>query len=58
MGVNQAMQPVLSYNYTAEKFSRVKESLKYALIYASLLGLIGTFLGIFIPCVVVDFSDF
>jgi len=49
MGVNQAMQPVLSYNYTAEKFSRVKESLKYALIYASLLGLIGTFLGIFIP---------
>lgn len=49
MGVNQAMQPVLSYNYTAKKSDRVKASLKYALIYASLIGLVGTFLGIFIP---------
>jgi len=49
MGVNQAMQPVLSYNYTAEKSDRVKASLKYALIYASLIGLVGTILGIFIP---------
>lgn len=49
MGINQAMQPVLSYNYTAQKSNRVKESLKYALIYATLLGLIGTLLGLFIP---------
>jgi len=49
MGINQAVQPILSYNYTAQKSDRVKQSLKYALIYATLIGLVGTFLGLFIP---------
>lgn len=49
MGINQALQPVVSYNFTSGKSDRVKEALKYALIYSSLIGFIGTLLGLFFP---------
>jgi putative MATE family efflux protein len=49
MGVSQAMQPIVSYNFTAKKSNRVKAALKYALIYSGIIGLVGTLLGIFLP---------
>ncbi|MCL2559493.1 MAG: MATE family efflux transporter [Turicibacter sp.] len=49
MGISQAMQPIVSYNFTAKKSTRVKDALKYGLIYSSLIGLSGSLLGIFFP---------
>jgi len=49
MGINQAMQPIVSYNFTAKKSDRIKSALKYALIYSGIIGLVGSILGIFFP---------
>jgi len=49
MGINQAMQPIVSFNYTAKEYSRVKEALKYALIYSSIIGMLGMLIGFLIP---------
>ena len=49
MGISQAMQPIVSYNFTARKGERVKIALKYALVYSSIIGLVGSILGIFFP---------
>ena len=54
MGISQAMQPIVSYNFTAKKSDRVKSALKYALIYSGIIGLIGSILGIFLPRQVVS----
>lgn len=53
MGISQAMQPIVSYNFTARKSNRVKAALKYALIYSGIIGLVGSVLGIFFPSQVV-----
>jgi len=45
MGINQAMQPVASFNYSAKNISRVKEALKFSLIYATIIGLTGMIIG-------------
>ena len=49
MGVNQAMQPIVSFNFTAGKGERVKKALRYAVIYATVIGVIGSLLGLFFP---------
>ena len=49
MGISQAMQPIVSYNFTARKAERVKTALRYALFYSTIIGLIGSILGIFFP---------
>ena len=54
MGISQAMQPIVSYNFTAKKSNRVKAALKYALIYSGLIGIVGSILGIFFPHQVVS----
>jgi len=54
MGVNQAMQPVVSFNFTGKQKVRVKLALKYALIYATVVGLVGSMMGIFLPAQVAD----
>jgi len=54
MGISQAMQPIVSYNFTAKKSNRVKAALEYALIYSGIIGLIGSILGIFFPHQVVS----
>lgn len=44
-GINQGAQPIIGYNYGAEKYDRVKETLKLAILGATListLGFIGT----------------
>ena len=54
MGINQALQPVVSYNFTAGKSDRVKKALKYALIYSTAIGLMGSILAIFLPRQVIN----
>ena len=54
MGISQAMQPIVSYNFTAKKSNRVKAALKYALIYSGIIGIIGSILGILLPHQVVS----
>ena len=44
-GINQGAQPLIGYNYGAEKYDRVKETLKLAILgatFISVLGYIGT----------------
>lgn len=40
-GINQGSQPIIGFNYGAEKYERVKETLKYAIIAATALTTIG-----------------
>lgn len=37
LGINQGMQPIAGYNYGARQFSRVTETLKYAIFYATVV---------------------
>ena len=39
-GINQGAQPIIGYNYGAMRFDRVKETLKYAMIFGSCLIII------------------
>lgn len=41
MGITQGQQPLISYNYGAKKYERVKEALKYAIIGASTISIVG-----------------
>ncbi|MCC8146973.1 MAG: MATE family efflux transporter [Bacteroidales bacterium] len=41
MGLNQGMQPIAGYNYGAKLFDRVTEVLKKAILYATLIMVIG-----------------
>ncbi|SDK67577.1 MATE family efflux transporter [Natronincola ferrireducens] len=44
-GINQGVQPIIGYNYGAQKYDRVKEALKLGILGATiivLLGFIGT----------------
>lgn len=40
-GINQGMQPIIGYNYGAKKYSRVKETVKYGIIAATIIVTIG-----------------
>ena len=40
-GINQGSQPIIGFNYGAQKFDRVKEALKLAIIAASTIVVIG-----------------
>lgn len=44
-GMTQGQQPIVSYNFGAKRFDRVKETLKYTIIGSSIIAVIG-FLGI------------
>ncbi|WP_251859961.1 MATE family efflux transporter [Clostridium sp. Marseille-Q2269] len=41
-GINQGAQPIIGYNYGASKYKRVKETLKIAIICATIIVLIGS----------------
>ena len=49
MGVNQGLQPIASYNYGANAPDRVKEAVKFSLIYTTAIGILATLVGIFFP---------
>lgn len=40
-GINQGAQPIIGYNYGAEKYDRVKETLKWATLFATIIVTIG-----------------
>jgi Na+-driven multidrug efflux pump len=40
-GINQGAQPIIGYNYGAQKFDRVKETLKLAIIAATVVVSLG-----------------
>jgi putative MATE family efflux protein len=40
-GINQGMQPIIGYNYGARKYDRVKQAYHLAVIFASVIVLIG-----------------
>lgn len=40
-GINQGMQPIVGYNYGAKKHDRVKETIKYCVISATIIVVIG-----------------
>ncbi len=40
-GINQGMQPIIGYNYGAKKYSRVKETVKYGIVAATIIVTIG-----------------
>lgn len=42
-GINQGVQPIIGYNYGAQKFDRVKEAVRYAVIGATLIVTLGFF---------------
>ena len=49
MGINQGMQPIASYNYGAKQPIRIKEVVKLSLIYTTIIGAIGSLVGILFP---------
>ena len=57
-GLMQGQQPLISYNYGALKMNRVKETLKYAIIGATMIALIG-FIAVqfFTKSIVYMFND-
>jgi putative MATE family efflux protein len=40
-GINQGAQPIIGYNYGANKFDRVKKALKLAILWASIISVFG-----------------
>lgn len=42
LGINQGIQPIISYNYGAKKYLRVKETLKLAITVAAVWGALGS----------------
>ncbi|MEI5993023.1 MATE family efflux transporter [Candidatus Enterococcus mansonii] len=49
IGLNQGVQPIVSYNYGAKKYSRVKEAAKLAIIVATVIVMIGWILTRLFP---------
>lgn len=41
IGLNQGLQPIISFNFGAKKFDRVKEAVKLAMIVATLIVFVG-----------------
>ncbi len=41
LGISQGVQPIIGYNYGSEKFDRVKEALKQAIMFSTVIVTIG-----------------
>ena len=54
MGINQGLQPIASYNYGAKQPDRIKQVVKLALIYTTIIGAIGSIVGILFPSTVIN----
>ncbi len=52
MGLTQGMQPIVGYNYGAQQFDRVKQTLKYGVITGGLITTAGFLAGQFAPEIV------
>ena len=49
MGINQGLQPIASYNYGAKQPERIKQVVKLALIYTTIIGAVGSMTGFLFP---------
>lgn len=49
IGLTQGMQPIIGYNYGAQNYKRVKETLFYAIKTATYITTIGFILAVFFP---------
>lgn len=49
MGINQGLQPIASYNYGANQPERIKQVIKLALIYTTIIGAVGSMTGFLFP---------
>ena len=54
IGLNQGVQPIISFNFEAKKFERVKEAVKLAIIVATSIVLVGYLATRLIPTVLVS----
>lgn len=49
MGINQGMQPIAGYNYGALQFDRMLKVLKYSMVAATVIMIVGWVIGEFAP---------
>ncbi|MFR9534525.1 MAG: MATE family efflux transporter [Rikenellaceae bacterium] len=49
MGINQGMQPIAGYNYGAKEYGRVKQTLKWTMLGATIVTTCGFIVGVFFP---------
>lgn len=55
LGLTQGMQPIIGYNYGANRFDRVKQTLHYGLIFGGCITTLGFLANELIPGVIVSF---
>lgn len=49
VGLNQGTQPIIGYNYGAQRFARVQQTFMYTLKIATLMTTLGFIIGMFFP---------
>lgn len=54
MGLNQGMQPIAGYNFGAQLYSRVTQTLKYTILAATVVTTLGFLMGQLVPELVVS----
>lgn len=55
LGLTQGMQPIIGYNYGANRFDRVKQTLHYGLIFGGCITTLGFLANELMPGVIVSF---
>lgn len=53
-GINQGVQTIIGYNYGAKKYKRAKDSLKLAILYSTIISVIGFILIEIFPSIFVS----
>ena len=56
-GLNNGVIPILAYNYGAQKKSRIKETLRFSVLLAFIITMIGTLVFALIPQVLLGFFN-
>lgn len=57
IGLNQGVQPIISFNFGAKKYSRVKEATKLAIITATIIVIIGFAITRIFPTQMISFFN-
>ena len=53
-GINQGVQTIIGYNYGAKKYKRAKDSLKLAILYSTIISVIGLILIEIFPSIFIS----
>ena len=54
IGLNQGIQPIISYNFGAKQFDRVRETVKLGITYATIIVTVGYIITRFFPALLVS----